>query len=57
VIQLERIKQSTTVNTIEELVELLKKYPKETKVVHDYGLALEVDEYEYADGNIAINFF
>ena len=54
---MERIKEQTTVNTIDELIELLKKYPKETKVVYDYGLALEVNEYEYADGDIAINFF
>lgn len=54
---MERIKEPTTVNTIDELIELLEKYPKETKVVYDYGLGLEVDEYEYGDGNIAINFF
>ena len=54
---MERIKETTPVNTVEELIEILKKYPKETKVVYDYGLGLEVDEYECGDGEIAINFF
>ena len=54
---MERIKESTTVNTIDELIEILKEYHKGTRVVYDYGLELEVDEYEYGDGTVAINFF
>ena len=53
---MEQIKEPITVNTLGELIEILKKYPKETKVVYDYGLGLEVDEYEDGDGNVAINF-
>ena len=53
---MEHIEEITTVKTVEELIDLLKKYPGDTKVVYDDGLALSVSEYDCGDGTIAINF-
>ena len=53
---MEHINESVNVNTVGELIELLQKYPDDTKVVYDDGLGLVVSEYEYGDGTIAVNF-
>ena len=53
---MELIKESVDIHTVGELIELLQKYPDDTKVVYDDGLGLVVSEYEFGDGTIAVNF-
>ena len=44
------------IETVGELIEFLKQYPEETRVVYDYGLGLTVEEFECINGSIMINF-
>ena len=53
---MKHIEESIDVKTVGELIELLQKYPEDTKVVYDDGLGLVVSEYEFGDGTIAVNF-
>ena len=40
------------IKTVENLIEVLEKYPKDTKITYDYGLPVEI--LELNDGSITI---
>ena len=39
--------------TVEDLINALRRYPKDTKITYDYGLPIEI--YELEDGSITIS--
>lgn len=41
------------IKTVEDLINALRRYPKDTKITYDYGLPIEI--YELEDGSIAIS--
>ena len=51
------IKTSRTIvfniKTVEDLINALRRYPKDTKITYDYGLPIEI--YELEDGSITIS--
>lgn len=40
------------IKTVEDLIKVLEKYPKDTKITYDYSLPVEIWELE--DGTITI---
>lgn len=41
------------IKTVEDLINALRRYPKDTKITYDYGLPIEI--YELEDGSITIS--
>jgi hypothetical protein len=41
------------IKTVEDLINVLRRYPKDTKITYDYSLPIEI--YELEDGSITIS--
>lgn len=41
------------IKTVEDLINALRRYPKDTKITYDYGLPVEILELD--DGSITIS--
>ena len=41
------------IKTVEDLINALRRYPKDTKITYDYGLPIAI--YELEDGSITIS--
>ena len=41
------------IKTVEDLINVLSRYPKDAKITYDYGLPIEI--YELGDGSITIS--
>ena len=41
------------IKTVEDLINALRRYPKNTKITYDYGLPVQL--YELDDGSITIS--
>lgn len=41
------------IKTVEDLINALRRYPKDTKITYDYGLPIEI--YELEDGSVTIS--